>query len=160
MAASTAKAKRASTPRKATKRALPNGAAVAAPVVAAHSENGSVAQPPELFVPREGTAAIEDEKPRVPGTFTFIAQQGAIPIIVPAVTEWAPRVTKKFLRRIYFLDPLYQSFEWLKLAGVPEDVCEQIDALDRETSGRFWKQWFQNAADVVPKLGEGPPGES
>jgi hypothetical protein len=134
----------------------PNGQPVAAP---------TDALAPEEFVPRE-----PPDLPEAPGAllpahpygnlkiqvFTPIESEGE-EIIVPHISTID--VTEEFLwdNHKKNLDLMQQSWRWMDLARIPDDVQRQIVRLAANDKRRFWQEWF--AGFVPPPTGE-PPGES
>lgn len=91
--------------------------------------------------------------------FIYRPLDGGDPIIFPRISEL--EITPKFLWSIYELNELYQSFEWMKKAGVPRDIQERVMDLPLKERETFWKNWFRSASGpVIDAGGSAPPGES
>lgn len=157
--------KRATAARKPAKRAAPkpvNGQATNG------QTNGQTeVRPPEQFIYRDETTAPVEPTLKVPEVehpygdravqvFEFDSAPGG-PIVVPHIS--AVNVTELFLweneRR--GLDLMRQSWRWLDLAGIPEDIQARIIGLAPMEKRRFWNEWFSGF--TPPPTGE-PPGES
>jgi hypothetical protein len=78
-------------------------------------------------------------------------------IVVPHIST--VEVTELFLWENHKknLDLMQQSWRWMDLAQIPDDIQRQVVALDGPDKKRFWEQWF--AGFSQPPSGE-PPGES
>jgi hypothetical protein len=159
MAATTTKRKTA--PRKpAVKRATTaqNGQAT----------NGQTALgTPVEFVPREPeesiplVAAVEavEVLPHPYGdrrVQVFTPSEGE-PIVVPHISS--VNVTEEFLWDVnrQNLDMMRQSWAWMNLAEIPEDIQRRVVRLGGEDKKRFWAEWFQG---FVPPQSGAVPGES
>jgi hypothetical protein len=138
-----AAAKRAGTaPRKAAKKAAP-----AAPKPAADQAPSAPATP-----------AVDHPYGDVE-VYVFHPKDGSDPIVFPKITEVRP--TAKFFWKIYEQSELFQSFEWMKLAGVPRSIQERVmDLGERDVyeQAAFFRGWF--APISAPQGGLTPPGES
>jgi hypothetical protein len=91
--------------------------------------------------------------------FAFQPSGDYPPIVFPAVTTLAP--TPKFFWKIYPLNEMYQAFEWMILANVPRHIQEQVmDMGERNPREQadFFRRWF--APISRPQGGPTPPGES
>jgi hypothetical protein len=156
MTTTTATAKRKTAARKPAKaRAAVNG------------QNGQPAvRPPEEFVPREpvteapAPGVLEPERPyggKQVQVFIPMEDQSAAEIVVPHISNL--EITEEFLWENHKknLDLMQQSWRWMDLAGIPDDVQRQIVRLKAADKRRFWEEWF--AGFVPPPSGE-PPGES
>jgi hypothetical protein len=78
---------------------------------------------------------------------------------LPAINTVRP--TQKFFWKIYGLNEMFQSFEWLNLAKVPRPIQERImDLGERDVyeQADFFRGWF--APITRPQGGLTPPGES
>jgi hypothetical protein len=147
--------RKAATTRKPAKAAPVNGNGSA-------NGNGHVA-PPEKFEPREQpqhqvAAVVAPEVPAHPygdrKVQVFTPAEGE-PLVVPHISTVT--VTEEFLWDNRNLDLMHQSWRWLDLAEVPQDIQRRVVSLDGEDKKRFWVEWFQGF--VPPPVGE-PPGES
>lgn len=91
--------------------------------------------------------------------YVYHPVRGGEPIEFPPLTS--VDIDAKFLWKIYTLNELYQSFEWMNRANVPRDVQERVMDLSPVEREQFWKGWFQSATSpVVDPKGSAPPGES
>lgn len=72
-----------------------------------------------------------------------------IPFVFPRLSSITP--TRQFLRRLYGLDPLFQNFEWLSFAEVPEQICNLTDVLTDDEFNTLFEGWFTNAEVDGPK---------
>lgn len=88
--------------------------------------------------------------------YIFSPADGSAPIIFPKIGTLD--VTAKFMWRIYNLNEMFQSFEWMNLANVPRPIQERVVDLPLADRTRFWAGWFQ---DITAPQSEqmGPPGE-
>jgi hypothetical protein len=156
----TATTKRKTAARKPAKRA-PTKTAVA-PVNGNGTANGHAEPalaPPEEFIPRE-PLEVGPELPDHPYgermIQVFTPSEGA-PIVVPHIST-VP-VTEEFLwdNHKRKLDLMHQSWAWMNLAQIPDDIQRQVVKLEGGDKKRFWQEWFSGF--VPPPSGE-PPGES
>lgn len=60
-----------------------------------------------------------------------------------------PAPTRQFWRRLYGLDEMFQAFEWMRWAGVPEPVQALTDHLDDDEYQAMFEGWFAGA-DLTP----------
>jgi hypothetical protein len=129
-------------------------------------------RPPEEFVPREpgeAPAAPEPETPGVPAIDgmpshpfgdrqiqMFKSSTGDM-IVVPHIST--VEVTELFLWENHKqnLDLMQQSWRWMDLAGIPDEIQRQVVSLPPGDKRLFWESWF--AGFTPPPTGE-PPGES
>lgn len=72
-----------------------------------------------------------------------------ITFVFPRLSSITP--TRQFLRRLYNLDPLFQNFEWLQFAEVPEPICNLTDVLTDEEFNALFEAWFTDAEVDGPK---------
>jgi hypothetical protein len=160
MAASASKA------RKATKRTAPRKTAQARAKTNGHEENGQATTPQEGFnaqplsvVPPVQGPEIKHPYGNVP-VFVFHPADGSEPIVFPRVGTL--QVTAKFMWKIYDLNELFQSFEWMNLAKVPRDIQERVIDLPQVDRARFWSSWFNDVTTPLDMSRDsmGPPGES
>lgn len=147
-------ATRATTPRKAAaKKAAPRrkeepqfGGHVDGEVPALDGEKGSKSDvPPHPYGDRE--------------VYVYYPKDGSAPIVMPHITTVRP--TQKFFWKIYRMNEMFQSFEWLNLAQVPVAIQERImDLGERDVfeQAEFFRGWF--APISRPQEGLAPPGES
>ena len=150
----TATAKRATPVRKAAKR-----------VKDIHTSGDAGVNEEQPLRPPTPAPAFEPEKAGVPDhpygskeIYVYHPSDGSAPIIFPAITEVKP--TQKFFWRIYKLNEMLQSFEWMEFAGVPRGIQERvIDLGERsiEEQAQFFRGWF---APLTQPKGLEPPGES
>lgn len=145
----TAVAKRASTPRKT---APPEPAA-----------NGQTDRPPVRAPERVRDPTSSDPSPGVAHpygdreTFTWKPRSGGDPIVLPHINTVTP--TQEFFCKIYDLNEMFQSFEWMILAGVPKDVRVRVAVLgdtDAADQADLFRAWF---APITRPAGGEPPGE-
>jgi hypothetical protein len=92
--------------------------------------------------------------------FIFQPADGSDVIVFPRVGTLP--VTAKFMWKIYDLNELFQSFEWMKLANVPRDIQERVIDLPMVDRSRFWTSWFNDVTSPLDLSRDtmGPPGES
>jgi hypothetical protein len=92
--------------------------------------------------------------------FVFRPNDGSPPIVFPRVGTL--EVSAKFMWKIYDLNELFQSFEWMNLAGVPRDIQERVLDLPTTERSRFWGSWFNDVTTPLDMKGDtlAPPGES
>lgn len=164
MAASTppktrkASTKKATAPRKAAK--------ARAAATSANGQNGrnyaatasSDTPPPEVFNLPPVPELIHPYG-KLP-VYVFNPADGSAPIVFPKIVT-VP-VSAKFMWKIYDLAELFQSFEWMKLAGVPRDIQERVIDLPVQERTRFWSGWFNDVTAPIDLSRDsmGPPGES
>jgi hypothetical protein len=162
MAASTTK-------RKAPKRTAPRKTAAARAQSNGHedSQNGTPvaegfnAQPLSVVPPVQEPAVPEIQHPYGDRpVFVFQPADGSAPIVFPRIGTL--EVTAKFMWRIYDLNELFQSFEWMNLAGVPRAIQERVIDLPQVDRARFWSSWFNDVTQPLDLTKDtmGPPGES
>lgn len=72
-----------------------------------------------------------------------------ITFVFPRLSTISP--TRQFLRRLYNLDPLFQNFEWLLYAEVPEQICNLTDVLTDDEFNELFEAWFTDAEVDGPK---------
>jgi hypothetical protein len=165
MTTTSAKPRKATTPRKAARAKAPatngsaNGHAAAAiktPDEVRQAEGIEVRPPEEVKV----------ELPSVPPhpygdieVFVYQPSGDYPPIVFPHVLTLSP--TPKFFWKIYPLNEMYQAFEWMNLANVPRYIQEQVmDMGERNPreQAEFFRRWFLPISR--PQGGPTPPGES
>lgn len=109
----------------------------------------------------------EVDKDRVPShpygegvkLYIYHPKDGSAPIVFPHISEVRP--TQKFFWQIYKMNEMFQSFEWMNLAGVPREIQERVlDMGERDIyeQANFFRDWF--APISRPQGGLAPPGES
>lgn len=154
MAATTPKArktKKATAPRKAARARVEsgNGHGTPAPVADSPSEFRPLPQKQEVAHPY-GNRPV----------YVFQPEGGGAPIVFPKIAT-VP-VSAKFMWKIYDLAEIFQSFEWMKLAGVPRDIQERVVDLPIRERERFWTGWFNDVTAPLDMSQDsmGPPGES
>lgn len=150
----------ATTPRKTAKKAAPRKAR-ARTTEAKQNGNGHATTstiPPEEFVPAAPPKLVHPYG-NVP-VHVYQPRDGSAPIVFPKVTT-VP-VTAKFMWKIYNLAEIFQSFEWMNLAGVPRDVQERVVDLPPLERQDFWAGWFADVTTPMDLSQENmsPPGES
>jgi hypothetical protein len=85
------------------------------------------------------------------------SKAGDAPIVFPHIT--AIRPDYHFMWKLRKLDQIQQSFEWMDMAKVPDDIQERVTLLSDKDQGDFFLAWFSPA--VTPAKAEvGLPGES
>lgn len=174
-------------PRKAAARRAPtNGSAPkpngSAPVSVAPPDASApgtanpwagASAPPEEFIP---TTAPKPPPVNPPGTpthpyytedgtekrvFVFHPKAGSkagdAPIVFPHITSIRPDY--HFMWKLRKLDQVQQSFEWMDMAKVPDNIQERVTLLDDDDQGDFFLQWFSPAVNPA-KTEVGIPGES
>lgn len=92
--------------------------------------------------------------------YVYRPKDGSAPIVFPHISEVRP--TQKFFWKIYRMNEMFQSFEWMNLAGVPMSIQERVmDLGERDVfeQAEFFRGWF---APISRPQQEGltPPGES
>lgn len=148
--------KRAASPRKATPRkAASNGSGGAILV-----DEGwrSPDMPPTDVRPVEEIKPPETPVHPIYGTrrvYSYQPKDGSPLIEFPHIS--GVPVDPKFFWRIYPLNEMFQSFEWMNQANVPRDIQERVMDLPDGEKGNFFKGWF---ADINAPQGVAPPGES
>ena len=157
----TATAKRATPVRKAAKRVKEdvirddNGGGAAAVVDSDVTE----LRPPEAAPKLDQNKTVVPDHPYGDKkVYVFRPKDGSSPIVFPHITEVQP--TEKFFWRIYKLNEMLQSFEWMDFAQVPRYIQERVIDLgeqDRLEQAEFFRGWF---APLTRPNGLEPPGES
>lgn len=116
-----------------------------------------------VAAPEPAPAVDEDRTPSHPygdvEVYVYRPKDGSAPIVMPSIK--AVRPTQKFFWKIYGLNEMFQSFEWLNLANVPKSIQERImDLGERDVyeQAEFFRGWF--APISRPQGGLTPPGES
>jgi hypothetical protein len=140
--------KRASTPRKTAAR----------PPDPPRNGDGQIpARPPERV-------AGLDDSPEVSHpygdaeVFVWRPRNKSEPIVLPHINT--AKTTQEFFCKIYDLNEMFQSFEWMILAGVPKDIRVAVAKLgddDPADQARLFRSWF---APITRPTGGEPPGES
>jgi hypothetical protein len=77
--------------------------------------------------------------------------------VLPHINTVTP--TQEFFCKIYDLNEMFQSFEWMILAGVPKDVRVRVAVLgdtDAADQADLFRAWF---APITRPAGGEPPGE-
>jgi hypothetical protein len=77
------------------------------------------------------------------------------PIIVPHITTLDADV--EFFWELDDLDPMHQSFRYLKRANIPRNIQRRVVRLPEDEMARFLNGWFMG---VLLPQGVSPPGES
>ena len=91
--------------------------------------------------------------------YVYRPKDGSAPIVFPAINTVRP--TQKFFWKIYQMNEMFQSFEWMNLAGVPKNIQERVLDLGETNvyeQAEFFRGWF--APISRPQGGMTPPGES
>jgi hypothetical protein len=117
-----------------------------------------------------GGAAANDTPPRPPEkvpepahpygdrkTFTWRVKDEP-PIVLPHIST--VNTTQEFFCKIYDLNEMFQSFEWMILAGVPKEIRVRVAKLgddDPTDQANLFRSWF---APMTRPTGGEPPGES
>jgi hypothetical protein len=152
-----------SRPRKAAPRkaAKPQGSGVNG-TNGAHANGAETPEAP--YVPPAEVRPPEEFKPPEPpkhpiyGTkrvYSYQPKDGSDKIEFPHINT--VDVSPKFFWRIYPLNEMFQSFEWMNQADVPRDIQERVMDLPDPEKGEFFTGWF---ADITRPQGVSPPGES
>ena len=127
--------------------------------------------PPEEFVPTTKPKATEAEAPAAPAEsvpdhpygdrrlYVFSPADGSEPIVFPHLTSVQPTYYFLWKLRKLNLDQVQQSFEWMDIAEVPNEIQERVAKLPDDEQSKFFLGWFEPAVQPV-KQGAGPPGES
>jgi hypothetical protein len=88
--------------------------------------------------------------------FVWRPAGGGDPIVLPHIDT--VKTSQAFFAKIYDLNPMFQGFEWLMLAGVPKAIRLRVAALgdtDPDEQNRLYQSWF--APMSAPTGGEPPP---
>lgn len=153
----TASAKRATPVRKAAKRVkVDNDGGDAAVVEESQIESLRPPTPAPDF--NSEKAGVPDHPYGDQKIYVFRPSDGSAPIIFPHITEVKP--TQKFFWKIYKLNEMLQSFEWMEFAGVPRHIQELVMDLGErslEEQAEFFRGWF---SPLTRPSGMEPPGES
>ena len=91
--------------------------------------------------------------------YVYRPKDGSAPIVLPHINTVRP--TQKFFWKIYKMNEMFQSFEWLDLAQVPRFMQERVmDLGERDVyeQAEFFRGWFSPISR--PEEGLAPPGES
>lgn len=111
----------------------------------------------------EQPAAVKKNVPAHPygdrEVYVYQPKDGSAPIVFPSISEVRP--TQKFFWKIYQMNEMFQSFEWMNLAEVPKSIQERVLDLgekDVYEQAEFFRGWF--APISRPQGGMTPPGES
>lgn len=159
MAGTTAKA------RKTPKRTAPRKAAQARAKTNGHQEPAAAPTtegfntPPLTVMPPPPEPTIQHPYGDKP-VYVFKPADGNPPIIFPKIST--VEITTKFMWKIYDLAEIFQSFEWMNLAGVPREIQERVVDLPINDRQRFWSGWFNDVTQPLDLSAQsmGPPGES
>ena len=159
-------ATKGTTPRKAAKRNVENAAEDvydAAEKLVDEVTGDADEQERDVPAPEPAPQVDEDRIPSHPygdkKVYVYRPKDGSAAIVIPHITEVKP--TQKFFWTIYRLNEMFQSFEWLNLAKIPNRIQEQIMDLgekDIQEQADFFRGWF--APISRPQEGLTPPGES
>ena len=90
--------------------------------------------------------------------FVWRPRPGGDPIVLPHINTVTP--TQEFFCKIYDLNEMFQSFEWMILAGVPLPIRLRVARLgddDPDDQANMFRSWF---APISRPTGGEPPGES
>jgi len=140
----TAKSKRASVPRSKAAPPSTNG-----------HVSGGAADPTPTRAPEE----IPEPAHPYGDRETFVWRiKGEAPIVLPHINTVA--TTQEFFCKIYDLNEMFQSFEWMILAGVPKEIRVRVAKLgdtDPADQANLFRSWF---APISRPTGGEPPGES
>jgi hypothetical protein len=136
------------------------------------TRSGFEPAPPEEFIPTTVPEAPKpppvnppDTPPHPYGENTLVfvfhpkpgSKAGDAPIVFPHITTIRPDY--HFMWKLRKLDQIQQSFEWMDMAKVPDEIQERVTLLSDGDQGDFFLAWFSPA--VTPaKLEVGLPGES
>ncbi|MCV7174939.1 hypothetical protein [Mycolicibacterium sphagni] len=89
--------------------------------------------------------------------YVYRPRNGAPAIVFPHIGTTRP--TQKHFWKLYSLNPMFQSFEWMNFAKVPQHIQEQVMDLSPFEQGQFFAGWY--APLHQPDAGGmAPPGES
>jgi hypothetical protein len=77
------------------------------------------------------------------------------PIVLPHISTLEADV--EFFWEIDELDPMHQSFAYMRRANIPRDIQRRVVRLPEDEMGRLLRAWFMG---IVTPQGVGPPGES
>jgi hypothetical protein len=128
--------------------------------------------PPEEFIPTTAPTPAAPAPVNPPGTpehpygenalvFVFHPKPGSragdAPIVFPHITTIRPDY--HFMWKLRKLDQIQQSFEWMDMAKVPDEIQERVTLLSDDDQGDFFMAWFTPAVQpATTKVGL--PGES
>jgi hypothetical protein len=121
---------------------------------------------PEEFVPTTTPVAAAPEPPKVLHPYgdvpVYIFYPKDVrpgdslePIVFPHITTINADV--EFFWEMDDLDPMHQSFRYMKKANVPKDIQRRVVRLPDAEMARFIQGWFMG---IVTPQGVSPPGES
>lgn len=119
---------------------------------------------PPAAPPAPAPAVDENRVPSHPygdrEVYIYRPKDGSPPIVFPAINTVRP--TQKFFWKIYKLNEMFQSFEWMNLADIPREIQERVLDLGEQDvyeQADFFRGWF--APISRPQQGGlTPPGES
>jgi len=116
--------------------------------------DGTAVTPPERFdLPEQQ----DDQHPAYGKRrlYRYQPKGGQPEIVFPHITTVS--VNPKFFWRIYPMNEMFQSFEWMIQAEVPRDIQAQVMDLNDREQADFFRGWF---SDITAPQGVSPPGES
>lgn len=93
--------------------------------------------------PAAGDSLLAGLYPKDADLWWYTARNGTRIPFPRYSTVTAP--TRAFWRRLYGLDEVFQAFEWMRWAGVPEPVQALTDQLDDDEYESMFNAWFQDA---------------
>lgn len=92
-------------------------------------------------------------------TFTYRPEDGSEPIIFPKSSVLWEEVDGvkpiKFLWKVRKLSEVYQTFEFMDRAKVPDHIQERVLDLPDDERGTFFDHWFKNLGEP-PEAGLPP----
>jgi|SRR6516162_4302547 hypothetical protein len=124
--------------------------------------NGAAANVTPARPPEKIDVQLQPDVPEHPygdrEVFVWRPKGGGDPIVLPHINT--VKTTQEFFATIYDLNEMFQSFEWLILAGVPKNIRLQVARLgdtDAAEQSKMFTSWF---APITRPQGGEPPGES
>jgi hypothetical protein len=103
--------------------------------------------------------AVEERPYGDQPTFTYRPEDGSAPIVFPKSSVLWEEVDGvkaiKFLWKVRKLSEVYQTFEFMDRAKVPDDVQERVLDLPSDEREKFFANWFKNLSEP-PEAGLPP----
>jgi hypothetical protein len=92
-------------------------------------------------------------------TFTYRPEDGSTPIVFPKSSVLWEEVDGvkaiKFLWKVRKLSEVYQTFEFMDRAKVPDEVQERVLDLPEDEREKFFTNWFKDLSEP-PEVGLPP----
>jgi hypothetical protein len=111
-------------------------------------EPAEIPKPPEVKTPSKDRKA-ELIKLYPEGTELWFAEIDGLVFALPRITNINP--PRQWLRAIYQLTELAQSFEWMALAKVPDVIQAQTDLLTDDQYQALVRGWYTDTEIELPK---------